>query len=245
MDQNGDTPRQQTFTSVWAIIEKMHELRWTLHLAMAVLFADLVLVWRGERGIIHWSTSADQLLANAGLLITGVLAFGALMSFVMPLAFWIFQQIGSILYPYLSWMQTERDYEPSYGNVFPTKLRDHALEKGDKLLLDIYEAHEQKQIARFLDELAAGKMMFSFLMLAFLDYYLLDWIGIQGTTVLQALAFLLGEPALTIGSLLVFAAVIRLAWFTEYSSGWIYYPPLYKEQCEEQRKLYEQQDRRI
>ena len=85
MDQNRDTATKQTFTSVWAIVEKIHELRWTLHLAMVVLFADLILVWRSGQGIIHWSASADQLLANAGLLITGVLAFGVLMSLVMPL----------------------------------------------------------------------------------------------------------------------------------------------------------------
>ena len=247
MDQNENTPTKQSLTSVLAIIEKVHELRWTLHLAMMVLFADLVLVWRGERGIIHWSTSADQLLAHAGLLITGVLAFGILMSFVMPLAFWLFQQLGWILNPYLSWMQTERDYQPSDGNVRPTDILDYALRKGDKLLLDIYEAHERKQIARFSDELAVCQMMFSFLMLALLDYYLPGWIGIQGTTVLQALALLgkFGENVLIIGFLLAFAAVVNFAWLTEYSQGWIYYPPLYKEieeQRRKERKLYEEME---
>jgi hypothetical protein len=48
-----------------------------------------------------------------------------------------------------------------FGYVRPTELLDHALRKGDKLLLHIYEAHEQKQIARISDNLTAGKMLFS------------------------------------------------------------------------------------
>ena len=94
MDQNGDTTTKHTLTSVLAIIEKIHELRWTLHLAMVVLFADLVLVWGSGRGIIHWSASADQLLANAGLLITGVFAFGVLMSF-SDAAVWLGRSMAS------------------------------------------------------------------------------------------------------------------------------------------------------
>jgi hypothetical protein len=243
MDQNGDTTTKQTFTPVWAIIEKIHELRWTLHLAVVVLFADLVLVWRSGRGIIHWSASADQLMANAGLLITGVLAFGVLMSFVMPMFGWIVRCLLSELI----WRLKENDIDNPHdrGQVRPYELRDHALKKGDKLLLDIYEAHEQKKRAVSLEKLAYGQMLFAVLVLAFLDFYLADWFGIQGTTVLQALAALLGisAPLVLFSGVLLAGSGLWWAWFPEDGPDGIYYPPLceeIKEQREKQRKLYEE-----
>ena len=86
----------------------------------------------------------------------------------------------------------------------------------------------------------------SVLVLAFLDFYLADWLGIQGTTVLRALEALLGKRALFICVLLagvVTGVALWLAWFTE-DPDWIDYPPLYKEikeQREEQQKLFEEQ----
>jgi hypothetical protein len=59
-----------------------------------------VLVWRGERGIIHWSVSPRSVAGQAGLLITGVLAFGVSMSFVMPLAFWLFNSLVECSNPF-------------------------------------------------------------------------------------------------------------------------------------------------
>lgn len=235
MDQNGDTPLRQTFASGWDIIEKIHQLRWTLHLAMVVLFADLVLVWRDGRGIIHWSTSADQLLAHAGLLITGVLAFGVLMSLVMPLFGWV---VRWLLFE-LIWRITENNIDNPHdrGQVTPVELHAYAWRKKDKLLLDIYEAHQQKKWARISEKLANGQMVFSVLVLAALDFYLADWFGIQGITVLQALALLgkLGQYALFIGVLLAGAA-LWWAWFTEDGPDGIDCPPVYEEIEERQKK---------
>ena len=87
-------------------------------------------------------------------------------------------------------MQTEIDYQRRDGRVHSNELRDRALRK-DRPPLDIYEAHEQKQIAQSSDKLAVGQMAFSVPALATFDYFA-DGFGIRGTTVLQALVASLG-----------------------------------------------------
>ena len=58
MDSNANQPKP-TLSSGLSLIEKAQELRWTLQLATAVLFADLVLVWRTGKGLAHWSIQSD------------------------------------------------------------------------------------------------------------------------------------------------------------------------------------------
>src|SRR5687768_11172937 len=93
MEQAKDGTTKPSFSSGLTIIEKAQEIRWTLRLGVAVMFADLLLVWKTGSGITDWSASADQLLANSGSLIAGLLAFSVLISIILPIVGEIFRRL--------------------------------------------------------------------------------------------------------------------------------------------------------
>ncbi|MBI5926447.1 MAG: hypothetical protein HY836_12730 [Aquabacterium sp.] len=239
MDTNTPPPKPSLPAGL-SLIEKAQELRWTLQLSVGVLFADLVLVHYTGQNISHWSTSADQLLSNSGFLVTSLLMFGVLMSIVMPLSAELCRQIGwqlIIHVPWPDWMRTTRDYQRPSGKVYPDELHRHALEKSDKLLLDIYTMHNQKQAEGNAAKLATAQAIFSVVVLSAANYFA-DCFGMQGATLLQSAATTLGEYGEligTVGGLFAFAAV-KAAWYPAGSSDWIYYPPLYREIMEERKK---------
>jgi hypothetical protein len=241
MDTNNHTETKPSIPSGLALIEKAQELRWTLQLAAAVLFADLVFVWHSGQGIIQWSVRTDQLLANSGFVLVSVLVFGLLMSIVIPLVAEIFRWIGwelLINIPWPSWMKTDIDYRRPLNGVSSHELRDHAHQKNDHRLWEIADAHEQRQKANLVSNLAAGQLAFSILLLALLDFKP-GLIGLTGVTMLKevTLAFgQLGELALAGGAILA-AMAIKKTWFEMAPPTWISYKPLYDE-IEEKRRRY-------
>ena len=243
MDQNKDSQPKPALPSGWALIEKAQELHWTLQLAVAVLFADMVLVWHTGHGIAQWSTSIDRLLADSGVLVTGILAFGVLMSIVMPLAGTLCRWVVWLLQfeiPWPNWMRRQRDYRRQPGMVWAIELLDHALEKGDKLLLDMHSAHEQKRSAEEAAKLVTGQAIFSVLVLGAINYFA-PALGINGTTLIQTLAELLGQSAGIVLAAGLWLAILLLkeAWFSDKDLDWIYYPPLYEEIEEKNRRKRE------
>ncbi len=239
MEHTKEESQKPSLASGLAIIEKAQELRWTLQLAVAVLFADLVLVWCTGAGIIQWSPSATDLLSNVGALVTGVLAFGVLMSIVAPIVGETVRQLvcGLVLnIPWPDWMRSTQDYRRPVGKVFPSELLDHALRKGDKFLLDLYKAHQEEDASRASADVSTGQIAFKVLVLAVADYCP-DFLGIHGTTVLQTLVGRLGKPgeALLLFGLLLGLTVLKWAWLPVEGPGWIHYPPLYDE-IESERK---------
>lgn len=217
-----------------SLIEKAQELRWTLQLATAVLFADLVLVWRTGNGVAHWSIQADLLLANSGFVLVAVLAFGILMSVVMPLAAELFRQLGWQLLigiPWPSWMQqTERDYRRPAGCVLPGELRDYAYKKDDHALLDIVTAHQERERKTIAENISAGQMVFAVLALGLTDYFP-GLFGIHSATLLREIPATfnsVGELAMAVAFLMALVA-IKATWFSKDALNWIDYPPLYDE----------------
>lgn len=243
MDQNKDSQPKQALPSGWALIEKAQELRWTLQLAVAVLFADMMLVWHTGHGIAQWSTSIDKLLADSGVLVTGMLAFGVLMSIVMPLAGtlsrWAIWQLTFAI-PWPSGMRSLRDYRRKPGMVCASELLDHALAKGDKLLLDMHSAYEQRKSANESANLVTGQAIFSVLVLGALNYFA-QALGIHGTTLTQTLGELLGQSAEIVSAAGFWLAILILkgTWFSDRDLDWIYYPPLYDEIEKENRRKRE------
>lgn len=233
MEPESDVTQKPSIPSGMGVIEKVQELRWTLQFTAAVMFADLVLVWRTKHGISQWSASADQLLANSGFLVTSVLAFAVLMSIVMPLAGELFRQMVwelMINIPRPNWTVNERDYRRPVGKVRPEELHEHALRKGDKFLLDIYTAHRQRKSAQEAAEIAVAQIAFALLVLGCVNYFAGE-LGFQGATLLQSLVDLLGwvgELIVMLGLILVIV-VLKSVWFSINTADWIYYPPLYEE----------------
>lgn len=224
------------------IIEKAREIRWTLQIAAAVLFADLLLVWWTGNNITQWSTSADQLMGNSGFLVTGTLAFAVLMSIVLPLVGELFRlALWELIIevPWPSWMLSERDYRRQVGMVYPHELHDHALKKGDKLLLDIYTDHEHRMSTQESEKMVMAQMVFALLVLGGVDFFASE-LGFHGRTMLQEWIFLfgrVGEITIALGLVLAMTALKKM-WFSLDSTDWIYYPPLYEE-IEAERKRRE------
>jgi len=232
MDEN-TSPDKPSLSSGLTLIEKAREIRWTLQLASAVLFADLFLVWRTDRDISQWSFQSDQILADAGLLVVAVLIFGVLMSIVMPLGTEIARQLGwqlLIHVPRPNWMRAARDFSRPIGAVLPGELYRYASKAKDPMALDVYRLHLQKQQAKVASDLAFGQLVFSTLLIGLIDFYA-DRIGLSGTTLLQHAVATHGsavEYVLALGVILALLA-IKVTWFAFDGPDWIIYPALYDE----------------
>ena len=80
----------------------------------------------------------------------------------MPLFGWVVRWLLSELI----WQIKRRigeiniDNPHDHGQLWSIELHDYALKKGDKGLLDIFEAHQQKKWAQSSDKLAFGQMGF-------------------------------------------------------------------------------------
>lgn len=232
MELSGNSSKP-SLPSGLSLIERAQELRWTMQLATAVLFTDLVLAWHTGKGIAHWSLQTDLLLANSGFVIVSVLAFGVLMSVVMPLAAEVFRQLGwqlLINIPWPSWMRTEHDYRRPAGCVLPNELRAYAYRRDDRALLDIVDAHNEKKKKVIAENLSTGQMVFAVLSLGFVDYFP-GLLGINAATLLREIPATFsgaGELAIAVALLMALVAM-KVTWFSMTAPDWIDYPPLYEE----------------
>lgn len=240
MDSNTQPGSKPSLPSGLALIEKAQELRWTLQLAAAILFVDLILLWRTGKDITQWSVRTDQLFANSGFVLVSVLAFGIFMSVLMPLISelvrWLIWEF-LIEIPWPSWMQTDIDYKRPLNGVSYYELRDHAHQKNDYSLLEIANKHEQEQKANLVSNLSAGQLVCSVLLLGVLDFNP-NWIGLTGVSMLREVPLVFerfGEPTLA-GGFILAAFAIKITWFERKPPAWITYKPLYDEIEEKRRR---------
>lgn len=232
MTQDHTSDQRPSLPSIFTIVEKAQELRWTLQISTIVLFADLMLTLRTGAGITHWSMRTDQLLANSGVLLTAVLAFCVLMSIVFPLADYVCHQLLVVVVyslPWPRWMYRQQDRSRPRDMVTSNELRDHAVDTCNDAFLERCDAHRQMWFAANTERWAMGRVVFSALVLAFIDYFARVF-GIGGVTVLQNFALTLGQSGefiLAAGAMLGCMSLISL-WFPETDDQWINYPPLYE-----------------
>ncbi len=204
-----------------------------MQLAIAVLFADLVLAWRTGKGLSHWSIQADILLANSGFLLIFILCFGLLMSVVMPLAAELCRQIGWYLLinvPFPDWMRAERDYRRPAGGVLVGELKEYAYRTEDRELLAMAHAHQEKIRRNISENIASGQLMFSVLTLGLVNYFPAI-VNIRAHTLLQefvATFDYFGEMTLAFAFLMSIVA-IKESWFSMRTFNWIDYPPLHEQ----------------
>jgi len=224
-------PKPTALTGL-TIIEKVSEVRWTLQLAQAVLFADLALLWKTGHGILEWSASTDQLLGNSGILVVSLIVFGVFASIVLPVVGMLFRTLAwqlIINLPIPQWLQTERDYTRKFGSVRPIELLNLALKENSAFLFGIYKEHSQKQTKEQVAQLEAGNLIFAVLVLATANMAA-NWLGLSGISLIAELCSALGEQAnlvLAVAAFMTFIA-LKWTWFSDWDSGWIYYPPLAK-----------------
>lgn len=238
MPSEHTSDQRPSLPSVFTLIEKAQEVRWTLQIAAVVLFSDLMLVWQTGSGITHWSMRTDQLLANSGFLITAVLSFCVLMSIVFPLTVYVCHQLLiNMAYglPWPRWMYREQDCSRPRDMVTANELRDHAVETGNDAFLERCDAHWQKWFADRSERWAMGRIVFSALVLALINYCA-RVCGIEGVTVLQQFVLTFGprgEVGLAVGGILG-CFWLKMLWFPVLNDQWINYPPLYEKIVQEQ-----------
>lgn len=234
MNSEKDGSTHSTGSTGLALVEKISDIPWVMQLAQIVFFVDLALLWKTGHGISESSITVDQLLRHSGLLVAGLLILGVMVSVVLP----IFGEVARFLVgllPIPKWLQTDRDYRRPNGCVFPHELLDLALKGNSSFLLDLYQEHEEKKEAERLAQFKSGRLIFSALILALLDFEVAQH-G-MGASFLGEIYSVLGNyGGITLLMLVLWAIFgLKWAWFSGFDSGWIYYPPLCDEIEKEQR----------
>lgn len=232
MEKDSIHPQEAPASVVTSFFERAHEPQWVGRLAMAVLFADIVLVSRTGSGIRHWAFDGAAILLNAGMLLVGALALGILSAFVLPVANVFLQQVVLVLHSVLSsWLKTDRvDHRVPLNCVHSSQFHEHVLRTKDPVLWEVWKDHAAQRRRRGWSPLAATQLPFSIWVLACADL-LLPGFGVQGQTLLIDVAATLGEQGSWIfGSVLAISLWgLCSVWCTSSDGDYVYYPPLYEE----------------
>lgn len=223
-------------SSGWGLIEKAQELRWTLQFAIAVLFADIILTWRTGHGIKDWSIDSDQLLTNSGFLITSILAFGLVMSMIMPVIGELIRQLGWAI-PWPTWFEKYDQYRRPSGYITATELYEQALISGDAAMLEMSLERKEQCAAELISALETGHLAFFVLVLSFVNLSA-EYVGVSGQTLIQYVSSEFGDGGKVFLTVMAFLdiAIIKKNWFSYRQRDWIYHPPLYKKIIEEKEK---------
>lgn len=221
------------------VIEKAWEWRWGIKLAYAVVFLDIILLFNGHRGVLHFSFSMDEIWKNFGLLLTAICAFCLIVSFVIPaLALALRQIILLIPFDFFS-TRNGSDQQP-HGCVLLGDLREHALRNNSDFLWKLYEQRKSDFEETQEHREQFGALVFGITFLCLIDWWSSNKFGADSLTSIM-LSYI--GPQGGIISLMIVALLLQWAWFSEWKTRWVFYPPLYDAQfakLQEQRKAREE-----
>ncbi|MDQ7759019.1 hypothetical protein RAB70_17505 [Xanthomonas sontii] len=211
-----------------SLMEKAWDAQWVMRFVCIVLFVDAALVFKGGKGILQWSTSADMLWKDLGFLVVSAATFGLLVSFVLPL-------LGAgvrwfvFLFPGVGVDSSDRGSE-RYGEVSAMKLLDLALERESDFLLRMHDGEWRNWKDRLSEDGRLGDLVFATLAMAAADCAL-AFTHVGGRSLVLDLILQLGDAGILLAALLVWAAcwMLRKTWFAPLPSLRVYYPPLYRE----------------
>jgi hypothetical protein len=231
MENESGQASKPPFKSAFDILEKIQELRWVMQLGCAVLFADILMIWRTGSGIKNWSASTESLLNNAGQLVIGTLGYGLLTTFILPI-------ISSILvallwqivfsFPAIGSLISESTPSIREGFLRSGTLKKHALEKKDSFLLDIFNNHAAQKKRELKETNAFAAIVFAALTLALANYYF-DANGQSLTSEFLKEFGNWANACFAIGSFFALG-ILKHSWLTSNNqSDWIYYPSLAEE----------------
>ena|GEM_PF-1326312 len=204
MEKNLAHPQEVTTSAVASFFEKVQEPQWVSRLAMAVLFSDIVLIWRTGTGIRHWAFDGTAILLHAGEVLVGLLALGILSAFLLPVAHVLSQVLVCMLYEYLpnGLKSDRRSSDLPLNCVHSSSFYEHVLRTRDPVLWDVWKDHVAQRRRQQSAPLASA-LPFSLLVLATVDF-LLPSFGAQGNTLLFDGAAMIGaQGPWFLGSLLL------------------------------------------
>lgn len=228
IDKSADTTLAQRGLG---LLERAWSTQWTLRLVCAVLFLDMAMMLRVERGLWQWSAGDMELLRNVGWLSLVVVSFSLSFAIVMPVLLLVLRQIGSHLWYALVTLIPPRFrsndglYQRGLGYVPAHELLKLAMAEKDDFLLRLYEKRIESQEAARASRDQAGELTAAATVTALLDWTIDQRIP-ESVGLIGAAYGALGSlaPLVAMAFLFSAASIVKWAWFTEMPPAYIYYP---------------------
>ncbi|NYT62856.1 hypothetical protein H0A66_11075 [Alcaligenaceae bacterium] len=229
------------------VLDRSWDAQWALRLICLVLFLDMAMIMRTERGLWQWLPEDKALLSDVGWIALTVVSFSTIFAIVMPVILTLLQQLVFALWhlvPSFHFLtRSEAPYRRSLGNVPIYKFHDLALSERDEFLYQLYKAERQRKDAIRRSRIRDGELTATALVAALADWLIAhQWQGSIG--VISGLSSFLGDYALFVLTIVLLSGLIMLkwAWFPPYKPDEIYFPPLDRQLREEEerrkKKLY-------
>lgn len=215
------------------LLERAWSSQWALRLLCAVLFLDMAMMLRVDRGVSQWEPSDMELLRDVGWLSFVIVAFSFSVAIVIPVVLPLLRHLSvQVWYSLASRLpqlygSDVRPYQRGLGYVPSGALRDLALLERDDFLFRLYEKHVQVQKLKEAAREQTGALTAAAVLTA-----LVDWIVAQqlpdAIGIVDAIHDFLGDsaPFVTMAVLFCAAFILRRAWFADPKPDYIYYPPL-------------------
>jgi len=222
-----------------ALIDRAWDSIWALRVYCVVVFIDLALLKRTERGLLDWPGPGESVWQLAGYALTSIAVFGVLMSIGFPLLGGIFAWLSNLIpqergpYDFIS----SEHRRP--GQVRARELKEAALREENTFALARYEeaVRRREEDQRWDQQL--GNLVLATLALSIVDGFYPFLYGSHGSSLVKAMFDFLGEPMSGIVLLLAVIAsgqILRAAWFPERETVWIDYPQLSERLSQEERE---------
>jgi hypothetical protein len=230
-----------------SVLDRAWQFPWALQLICILLYFDMAMLLRVERGLWQWTEVGRNLLADVGWLAATLVAFSIAVSMVVPAILEVCRlALAPILYILVDFYsrifpsEVHQKYQRRLGYVPAGALHDLALERNDDFLLRIYQNHKSNEDAALKLRERTGLLTGAALLMTFLDWLLVAWLP-GGVSLIRVLESALGEYAYYVaaGALLYAGYILKLVWFPDYAPEVIYYPPLDRELREKERQQRE------
>ncbi|MGB3288572.1 MAG: hypothetical protein WBA83_04805 [Burkholderiaceae bacterium] len=228
------------------VLDRSWDAQWALRLICLVLFLDMAMIMRTERGLWQWLPEDKALLSDVGWIALTIVSFSTIVAIVMPVILTLLQQLVFALWhlvPGFHFLtRSETPYRRSLGNVPIYEFHDLALSERDEFLYQLYKAERQRKEAIRRSRIRDGELTATALLAALADWLIAhQWQGSIG--IISGLLPILGDYALLVLTIVLLSGLFMLkwAWFPPYKPDEIYFPPLdrqLREEEEKQKKLY-------
>lgn len=225
--------------------EKFWDWSWSLKVLIFVLFFDCALVYLTGKGLYDLQNIASLLTEKFGIVVSLLALFGVFVVVFMPIVAYVMSEVIFPIYMNTGLyrlFQRNPDNSRHIGYVRCYQLQEPAYRSGNPLMIRLYEENREKFRA-FHETMRQVALLVLTILFLFIMNWNLPYSQFKNASITNIFLNALGESGLFIGILSVTGIVIALlrSWFPDDDLQWIYYPPLYDELQEKNRKHREAQ----
>ncbi|MGO3130329.1 MAG: hypothetical protein ACTIJQ_00960 [Alcaligenes sp.] len=227
------------------VLDRSWDAQWALRLICLVLFLDMAMIVRTNRGLWQWLPEDKALLSDVGWIALTVVSFSTIVAIVMPVILTFLQQLMFALWDlaprfHLFTSSEPLPYRRNLGDAPTYTFHDLALSERDEFLYRLYTADRQRKETARRSRVRAGELTATAILAALADWLVAQqWPGSIG--VINGLWPFLGDYALLVLAVVLLSSLFMLkwAWFPPYKPDEIYFPPLDRQLREEERRKKE------